>query len=174
MRPPRTWSVVLTLMGLAVVLEDSSRQVSPHPFVICGGLPLVLVLVIDYVTCLLRAPGAPTAPRLRRWRWLVLPCAALVAVADFDRRWAMKARFSLSRPAFERALAELRSGKPWPGTQWVGLYPVSHVDMHSAGGEVCFVVGDSIADPVAICYAPGRTDRPLCRRILGDWFAIEL
>lgn len=175
MRPPRTWSVVLTLLGLAIVLEDSSRQVAPHPFLVCGGLPLALVLVVDYVACLLRRPIAPAGPRPRsRWRWLALPCAALVAVSDFDRRWAMGARFALSRPAFEQALAELRSGKPWPGPQWVGLYPVSHIDMHSAPGQVCFVVGTSVADPVAIGHAPGRTNHPLRRRISGDWFAIEL
>lgn len=176
MNPPRNWSILLTLVGLAVVLEDSSRQVSPHPFVVCAGLPMALVLVVDYVTRTLQRPDPPIEPRPRsRWRWLVLPCAAVVAVSDLGSRWALSTRFSLSRPAFERALAELHSGKPWAGPRWVGLFPVSHVDTWSARDQVCFVVGNSVADPVAICYAPRNTGSgPLCRRLADAWFAMEL
>jgi hypothetical protein len=88
----------------------------------------------------------------------------------------MKLRFALSRTAFERELVDYQSGRAWDGPKWVGWFPVSRLDTWPGDDRVCFVVGESIADPVAICYEPMPPKREhwLHRQITGPWYAREL
>lgn len=167
---------LLALVGMIIMLEDASRQVAPHPFAVCASLLAMLGAVAAYGYCL----GGRTLPRARargnsKLSWLVLPCAFLLVLSAVVRPWPLHVRFALSREAFERALIEVQNGRPWEGAKWVGLFPVRQVDTWSVPNGVCFIVGSSIADPVAICYDPRRPQSSILHMSLaGPWYASEL
>ena len=175
-RPPSLWSVVITLIVFAVLLEDMSRQVSPHPLAFCGVAPLVLLVTVDYVIRVVRRISPASTPSEDgRWPWFCLPVATVLVLIGSASLWPMKLRFALSRTAFERELADYQSGRAWDGPKWVGWFLVSQLDTWPGDDRVCFVVGESVSDPVAICYEPARTrEHRLHRQISGSWYAAEL
>lgn len=175
---PRTWSLVLTILLSAWVLDDVSGQVAYSPSTVCL-VPLVgLVLLGDYV---IRGALAIDAvcdgregvrPGRAAWRWVVLPAAVALVVSALADPWPMTVRFGLSRAAFERKAAEVLATGGEQGGQRVGLYWVTRVK--AAKPEVHFVIGESLADPVGFAYDPRRPpSHPFYRHVAGDWYAAE-
>jgi hypothetical protein len=144
---------------------------------------LALAVIADYACRVLRQVASGGFALPRRWQWFVLPIAVTTLVTAWLHPWPMQLRFATSRAAFERALAAVEGGQHLDCPRWVGWFPVFHVETytvtHIETGEfsecVCFIVGNSVIDPVVICYDPSRPPSELCHRwITGSWYASEL
>ena len=169
-RPPALWSIALAVAVTGIVVEDASRQVAMAPFVGLAALASACILLAHYVSCWLRAPQ-PNA-RAEQWRWAALPLATALCVAAWWKPWPLYLRFEHSRAAFESALAAAASSN-FAGPTRIGTFRVSRTAM--AHGATYFIVGDSVADPVAICFDPTPTTANWLNVPLGgNWYAREM
>lgn len=155
-----------------VLLEDASRRVHYQPLSVMCAWPLALLVAAIYFVRLviLRPFGGHDPVRRTAWRWALAPLCGVAVVSSLVYPWPMAVRFSLSKPAFERALAEGARDGTWTAPRWVGLYRVSRIEAQ-VDGTTDFVVGSSSTDSVAITHLPGGTSNSSnWRRIDGDWF----
>jgi hypothetical protein len=113
--------------------------------------------------------------RPARWRWLILPVCVLLVVSSWIYPWPLILRFSLSRSAFESALAAYQVGA-FTGGQ-VGLYHVTGVYTPNPNRpkSVWFQTGSSIFDPVGFEYDsnPGHVITDVSIQVAPNWYTYE-
>ncbi len=174
---PRFWSIVLAVLVTLWVLEDISRQVAAQPSTTCLAPLVFLLLLGNYAFRQAAAFGTTPQEGLAdwrtTWRWVVLPTGLVLVMSALAVPWPMTVRFSLSREAFERKVAEVLADGKNQGTQCVGLYWVNEIRV-GPGDYVKFVTGASIIDPVGFAYDSTRPpSHPFNRHLDGNWYATE-
>ena len=173
---PANWSILLVLLVTMCVIEDNSRQVAIGLLASCALLFGGFVLSLHYIYCLFRTAATDngaSAPH-GNWRWYALPCAALVIISAMFSHWPMRARFALSESEFRKRALEFRQGDEYEtGPERVGLYWVKRI-RRLPNGDIGFMTGASLIDPVAITYCPSNPKSiPLNMQIQEDWYAQE-
>lgn len=133
---------------------------------VVGAAWAVRIAVATYVTSV--------ASVARAWRrWLVVPCLALLTTALAGTGTSERARFSLSRSDFDRAVGDVASGRRDPASiRRVGLYPIARTEVGS--GTVKFVVrGAGFLSEFGYVYDPGAKPGAYLRRIGGPWWVFS-
>lgn len=178
--PPSLWHVIPAILYTMVALHASSHPMGSANawstiILFFGGVLLGIALPLDYLSrvcavwvCRIRGEN-PGPQRGGRWRWWVAPICLTIIVVTFSSNWLLKARFSLSQPAFERTAAACLAGTCPSGRQWIGLYYVREIEMPEPN-TVWFMTGETIADPVGLEYRAGENGSTFG---FSGWYEIE-
>ena len=176
---PRSWSIVLTIVATLWVLEDLSRPLVFGFSTFCFAPLIGLLLLSNYLFHLARQsvnggePEEDGLPPADLWRWFVLPLAFGAILSTWTYPWPAILRFSLSRDAFERKVAEIHRTGEDQGPQRVGLYFVERIFTHG-NGYVGFVTGSGLIDPAGLAHDPSRPPSSRCNiHLVGNWYATE-
>jgi hypothetical protein len=114
-----------------------------------------------------------------RARWAVpVVCVGLFCLT-LVIPWPVLLRFRISKPAFDRAVAEFQAGQFKPG-RWVGLYyviraqPAAYTAEAKRPNAIRFETGASF-DPVGFEYDPhpGHETGSINIQVADNWFTYE-
>ena len=180
-QPPPTWNVAAIALMTCLVVHNASTPVHYLTSVTCFATVFTLALVVDLLVrvgaaLLARRHALPVSsyasPR-RRWWWLALPAFVLLLLSIHATEWPLRARFGLSRSAFERVLLGLQAGTHTNrGYQRIGLYTVKEIE--GIPPNCCFITGVNWVDPVGFTYNPALSGSgPTCVRVAPGWFTHE-
>ena len=170
-------TIGLACLNLFVLSEPGGAMIALlASVVLCGGMPLVLILVIlinylthaiaTFIACRIERRLGHKRGSRRVWRWFVFPVCVLLVYAGFPTRWPLRLRFWLSRPSFERVIERALAGQPPPsGAQFVGLFYFVDVSV-AANGDAWFYEGQF---GPGILKQQGNAGWPP-DRIAKDWY----
>jgi hypothetical protein len=176
--PPMTNVIAVGVLGTFSLVCASGGTLFAD-IVICLYLPVLVGLLIEFVVrvrAALRARQCATSflPASRRgpWRWAILPSVTLLLVSSCIDPWPLRARFALSRPAFERVVRELDAGAhPNRRKQSIGLYSITSI-RGSVGGPWYFALPADLQRR-SFVYNPQRQFAAVYRELAPSWFIYE-
>jgi len=184
---PTAVDIVATVLMTGVYLHASSLPggVMAAPMgclLYLVGFGAVAFLTIDYAGRVVARHRDRARAALHRapqgqgdaWRWCAAPLCLLAVLSAWWFAWPLRVRFDLSKPAFEKAIAQVQTGAdPRLLAGSYGSYEVSYVRPRK-DGSVFFQTGDCFFDSVGFLFAPSDTPRWKNATRLGRCWFTEL